>query len=271
MTNRILSRFGLTKNPFTKDVPVEELFEHDSSEGALKRLKAAVEGRSSAVLTGEPGTGKTFVLRALEEKLPHSRYRTDYIHNSHVNYRDFYRQLSVVLGLEPKATSEALFRLISRHLEETAVSKVHPVILFDEAQLLPVRVLEQLPVLLNFQKDSKPFLSLVLIGLPELRDRLRRNVLSSLAARLPVRVQLDSLNAQDVTAYLKHRLRAAGCTKEVFGEDAVLLIAEATGGALRKIDVVGAHALEEAAEGKSAIVDAAVTERAIKRCAEALS
>ena len=90
MVNKVLSRFALTKNPFSKDVPVEELFEHESSEGALRRLKAAVEGRSSAVLTGEPGTGKTFVLRALEEKLPHSRYRITYIHNSHVNSRDFY-------------------------------------------------------------------------------------------------------------------------------------------------------------------------------------
>ena len=271
MINKVLSRFGLTKNPFTKDVPVDELFEHDSAEGALKRLKAAIEGRSSAVLTGDPGTGKTFVLRALEEKLPQSRYRLSYIHNSFVNYRDFYRQLSVVLGLEPKATSEALFRMISRHLEEMAVSKVHPVILFDEAQLLAVRVLEQFPVLLNFQKDSKPFLSVVLIGLPDLRDRLRRNVLSSLAARLAVRVQIDPLSAQDVTAYLQHRLRSCGCTKEVFAEDAVLLIAEATGGALRKIDVVAAEALEEASEGRSAIVDAAVLEKAIKRCAEALS
>lgn len=271
MTNKVLSRFGLTKDPFTKDVPVEELFEHESAEGAVKRLKAAVEGRSSAVLTGEPGTGKTFVLRALEESLPQSRYRLSYIHNSHVNYRDFYRQLSVILGLEPKATSEALFRMVSRHLEEMALSKVHPVIVFDEAQLLPVRVLEQLPVLLNFQKDSKPFLSVILIGLPELRDRLRRNVLSSLAARLPVRIQLEPLSAQDVTAYLQHRLRSAGSAKEVFGEDAVLLIAEATGGALRKIDVVAAHALEVATEGKSTIVDTAVVERAIKRCAEALS
>ena len=273
MVNKVLSRFALTKSPFSKDVPVEELFEHESSDGALRRLKAAVEGRSSAVLTGEPGTGKTFVLRALEERLPQSRYRVSYIHNSHVNYRDFYRQLSVVLGLgiEPKATSEALFRMISRHLEETALSKVHPILMFDEAQLLPIRVLEQLPVLLNFQKDSKPFLSVVLIGLPELRDRLRRNVLSSLAARLPIRVQLDPLNAQDVKAYLQHRLRGAGSTKEVFGEDAVLLIAEATGGTLRRIDVLAAHALEVAAEGKSSIVDAGVVEEAVKRCVEALS
>lgn len=271
MISKVLGRFGLTKDPFTKDVPVEELLEHDTAERALKRLKAAIEGRSSAVLTGEPGTGKTFVLRALEEQLPPSRFRVTYLHNSQVNTRDFYRQLSVLLGLETKATSEALFRMISRHLEETSLSKVHPVIAFDEAQLLPVRVLEQLPVLLNFQRDSKPFVSVLLIGLPELRDRLRRNVLSSLAARLPVRVHLEPVQGEDVAAYLRHRLRAAGCTREVFGEEAMLLIAEATGGALRKIDVVAGHALEVATEGKSAIVDAAVVEEAIKRCGEALS
>lgn len=268
--NRTHSRFGLTKDPFSKDVPVDELFEHAGAQKALKRLKATLEGRASAVLTGEPGTGKTFVLRALEEALPVGRFRFTYIHNSHVNVRDFYRQLSVALGLEATATSEALFRGVSRHIEETASSKVHPILLLDEAQLLAVKVLEHLPLLLNFQKDSKPFLSVVLVGLPELRQRLTRNVLASLAARLPVRIQLDPLNAQDVAAYLAHRLRAAGCTKDVFGEDAVLLIAEATGGALRKIDVLAGHALEAASEGKSTIVDAGVVEQAVERCAEAL-
>lgn len=267
---QIHGRFGLTKDPFSKDVPVEEFFEHSGADVAQKRLKAALESHASAVLTGEPGTGKTFVLRALEESLPAGRFRFTYIHNSHVNVRDFYRQLSVALGLEPHATPEALFRAVSRHIEETALSKVHPVLLLDEAQLLAVKVLEHLPLLLNFQKDSKPFLSIVLVGLPELRRILSRNVLSSLAARLPVRIQLDGLSAQDVASYLAHRLRAAGCTKEVFAEDAILLVAEATSGALRKIDVLARHALEVAAEGKSAIVDAGTIERAVERCAEAL-
>jgi general secretion pathway protein A len=269
--NRIYSRFSLTKDPFTKDVPVDELFEHDSREKALRRLKAALEARTSAVLTGEPGTGKTFVLRALEENLPQGRFRFTYIHNCHVNVRDFYRQLSVALGLEPKATPEALFRLISRHVEETAVAKIHPVILLDEAQLLAMKVLEHLPLLLNFQKDSKPFLSLVLVGLSDLRQRLSRNVLASLATRLPVRIQLEGLSAQEVASYLSHRLRVAGCTKEVFAEDAILMLAEATGGTLRKIDVLAGQALEVACEGgKSAIVDAQTIEKAVERCAEAL-
>lgn len=268
--NRTYSRFGLTKDPFSKDVPVDELFEHPGREKALKRLKAALQGRASAVLTGEPGTGKTFVLRGLEEELPAGRFRLTYIHNSHVNVRDFYRQLSVALGLEPTATPEALFRGVSRHIEETATAKVHPVLLLDEGQLLAVKVLEHLPLLLNFQKDSKPFLSIVLVGLPELRQRLSRNVLASLAARLPVRIQLDTLGPQDIAAYLAHRLRAAGCTKDVFGEDAVLMIAEATGGALRKIDVLAGHSLELASEGKNTIIDAGIVEKAVEQCAEAL-
>ncbi len=268
--NKVYSRFGLTKDPFTKDVPIDELFDHAGREKALRRLKAALDNRASAVLTGEPGTGKTFVLRALEEELPAGRFRFTYIHNSQVNVREFYRQLSVALGLEPKATPEALFRMISRHVEETALAKVHPVILLDDAQLLATKVLEHLPLLLNFQKDSKPFLSLVLVGLADLRQRLSRNVLASLAARLPVRIQLEGVSAPEVSSYLSHRLRTAGCTKEVFAEDAILMLAEATGGALRKVDVLAGAALEVACEGKSAIVDAPTIEKAVERCAEAL-
>lgn len=270
MISKLQSRFGLTKPPFTKDVPVDDFFEHPDAERAIGRLKAALEARACAVLTGEPGTGKTFLLRELEEKLPAGRFRFIYLHNTHVNIRDFYRQLSVALGIEPKATPESLFRAVSRHVEESASAKVHPVLFLDEAQLLVTRVLEHLPLLLNFQKDSKPFLSIVLVGLPELRQRLSRNVLSSLAARLPVRVQLEGLEPDGVGSYLAHRLRMAGCSKEVFAEDAILMIAEATGGALRKIDVIAAHSLEVATEGKSVIVDAGVVEKAVELCAEAL-
>lgn len=271
MTRKILARYGLTKDPFTKDVPTEELFEHPSAESALGRLSAALEGRTSAVLTGDAGTGKTFVLRALEAKLPAGRYRVTYIHNATVNLRDFYRQLAMAVGLEPRATAEAVFRMVSTQIEETAsTQKVHPVIVLDEAHLLPVAVLGHLHILLNFQRDSRPLLSIVLLGLPELRDRLTRNVLVSLAARLPVRVHLGALDAEQTGNYLRHRLRTAGCSQEVFAPDGILLVAEAAGGVMRKIGVLASIALEVASETKSKLVDAATVEEAVKRCSEAL-
>jgi type II secretory pathway predicted ATPase ExeA len=271
MTRKTLSRYGLAKDPFTKDVPPEELFDHPAREDAIQKLQAAIDGRTSAVVTGDAGVGKTFVLRALEAKLPQGRFRTTYIHNATVNLRDFYRQLSSALGLEPKATPAALFRMIHAHIEDLATAqKVRPVVILDEAHLLPVPVLGHLHILLNFHRDSKPLLSVILLGLTELRERLLRNVLAALAARLPIRIHIPPLDAEQTGRYLRHRLGAAGCAQEVFSEDATLLIAEATGGVLRKIDVLGTVCLEVAAQQKSSIVDAACVQEATKVCAEAL-
>lgn len=269
MSRKVRNRYALTKDPFTKDVPVEELFE-SPREQALTRLKAAIHGRSSAAVTGESGTGKTFLFRALEASLPPGRYRLTYVHNSTVNLRDFYRQLSSMLGLEPKATPSALFREVRNHIEELSEQSVHPVLALDEAHLAPVDVLGHLHILLNFHRDSKPFLSLLLIGLPQLRERLARNTLSSLAARIPTRVHLDPLDPDQVRGYLRHRLEKAGSKDEVFAEDAVLLLAEATGGVMRKIDVLAATALEVSCESKSKLVDASVVQEAVRLCAEAL-
>lgn len=267
---KLKNRYGLTKDPFTKDVPVDELLVHPGVETAVARLKATCKGRRSSVLTGEPGVGKTFCIRSLEESLTDNRFRITYVHNSTVNLRDFYRQLSEMLGLEPRSTPSALFRAIRANIEEIAAQKVHPVLVIDEAHLTQVQVLGHLHILLNFDRDSKPLLSLILVGLPSLRDRLRRNALSSLAARLPVRAHLDPLDSEGTGLYLRHRLEAAGCVSEVFAEDAVLLIAEATGGVLRKIDVLAQNALELACESRSRLVDASVVEEAVKQCAEAL-
>lgn len=270
MTRKLKNRYGLTKDPFSKDVPVDELYLHPGAEAALARLKATLQGRRSGVLTGDPGVGKTFVIRALEANLLESRFRVTYVHNSTVNLRDFYRQLSQLLGLEPRSTPSALFRAIRTHIEEISAQKVHPVLVLDEAHLTQVQVLEHLHILLNFDRDSKPLLSLVLVGLPSLRDRLQRNVLASLAARLPVRAHLEPLDAERTGAYVRHRLEAAGCVEEVFAEDAILLIAEATGGVLRKVDVLASTALDVVCNGRSKLVDASVVEEAVKLCAEAL-
>jgi type II secretory pathway predicted ATPase ExeA len=267
----MMNRFGLARPPFTKEIAAEDLFEPTSHADAIARLLAAVEARASAVLTGEAGVGKTCLLRGLEHRLNPARYRLTYLHHATVSPRDFYRQLSMALGLEPKAYPSAMFRRLQAHIEELAEQqKVHPVLLLDEAQLMPPSMLEQLHILLNYRMDSRAFLSVILVGLPELRERLARNLLASLAARLPVRVHLEPLAAEQVGGYLRHRLRAAGSTQEVFSEDAVLCIREATGGVLRKIDVLAHHCLDVVTGRKGALVDGGIVQEAVRLCAEAL-
>lgn len=271
----ILTRFGLARAPFTKQLAAADLFMPTLLERSVTRLRAAVESHASAVLTGDSGVGKTCVLRGLEASLNPARFRLLYLHHANVSSRDFYRQVSALLGLEPKSHPAAMFRQIQSHMEELAdQQRIHPVLLLDEAQLVPLGMLEQLHILLNFRMDSAAFLSVVLVGLPELREKLGRNVLSSLSTRLPTRIHLEPLGVEDVAGYIAHRMRVAGATSEVFSRDAVLSIREATGGVMRKIDVLAWQSLMvsfDASRGSHpSLIDGTVVQQAVQLCAEAL-
>jgi general secretion pathway protein A len=269
--NKLLSTYGLAREPFTKDIAPSEMMQTDLLQDALQSLKAAIEGRTSAVVTGDSGSGKTCLLRALEEDLPQGRYRLHYAHNSTVNRRDFYRQLSIGMGLEPHSSFAALHASVSQHIQELASHhKLRVIVMLDEAHLLSIQVLEQLHILLNYEKDSKPWLSLILVGLPDLRETLKRNVLASLTARMPIRIHLQPLDADQVKLYIRHRMNTAGCRREVFSDDALLLMSKATGGIMRRLDVLGDQCLIAALKSKSNIVDAAVVQKAIQACGEAL-
>ena len=268
----ILSRFDLKREPFTKDLSVEDFYWPPKFKDACMRIRAALKGRASVVMTGDPGTGKTFVCRAVTKELDGQPYRFEYIHNSAVNRREFYRQLCVALGLEPKSSPASLFRMVSQHIEDLACDqKIRPVIYLDEAHMLAGQILSHLPVLLNFQMDSKPFLSIVLVGLPELRETLRRNLQTALNGRLPVRIHLTPLDPTQVAEYVHHHMKAAGASKDIFSEEALLMIAEVTGGIMRKINILATACLEKAGGRKSAVVDAACVRDAVGSCVEALS
>src|SRR6266496_209134 len=267
--NKLLSTYGLTREPFTKDVAPSEMFQTEQLQEALQSLKAAIEGRTSAAVTGDSGCGKTCLLRALEEDLPQGRYRLHYAYNSTVNRRDFYRQISIGMGLEPHSSFAALHCSVSQHIQELASQhKLRVIIVLDEAHLLAIPVLEQLHILLNFEKDSKPWLSIILIGLPDLRETLKRNVLASLTARVPIRIHVPPLDADQVKLYIRHRMSTAGCRRDVFSDDALLLMSKATGGIMRQLDVLGDHCLVTALKAKSNIVDAAVVQKAIQACGD---
>src|ERR1041385_3046274 len=107
---------------------------------------------------------------------------------------------------EEKLTGGELFLAISMHVEELAKERICPVFLIDEAHLLHQDTLDHLHILLNYQWDSKPLLSLVLIGLPELDDRLRLRRNRSLYSRIHHRFQIGSLVPDDTADYLRMRL-----------------------------------------------------------------
>ena len=173
MKDTYLSAFGLDAPPFSKEIGDKDLWLPSSKTAVVDELVGAVEERASVLLTGEPGVGKTCVLRALRARLPAAGFRLTYCHNATLARRDFYRHLCMALGLSPHATAAAVFYNVETHVEDLAKERIHPVFLIDEAHLLHEQMLGHLHILLNYEWDSKALLSLILVGLPELKDQLQ--------------------------------------------------------------------------------------------------
>jgi general secretion pathway protein A len=148
-----------------------------------------------------------------------------------------------------------VFYAVTTHVAELGQERQHPVFLLDEAHLLHQDVLDHLHILLNYQWDSRALLSLILVGLPELEDRLARRHNRSLYSRLHTRLRIDPLTPEDTAEYVRTRLTRAGCERELFSTDAIAMLHEAASGALRDIDRLATSALREAARKKRKLVE----------------
>jgi len=132
MSDSYLGAFGLKEAPFTKEIADADLWVPSSKQGLVDELCQAVSEHASVLLTGEPGVGKTCVLRAVRSRLPEAGYRLTYCHNATLGRRDFYRQLCLALGLDPKATAASVFFSVTSHVQDLGQDRVHPVFLIDE-------------------------------------------------------------------------------------------------------------------------------------------
>ena len=255
MTPAYVSHFGFSSAPFSKEIADSDLWLPTSKAAVVEELSEALRNRASVVLTGEPGVGKTCVLRALRHRLPAQGFRLTYCHNATLGRRDFYRQLCLALGLKPSATAAAVFYSVTCHVEQLGQEKLHPVFLLDEGHLLHQDVLDHLHILLNYQWDSRALLSLILVGLPELEARLARRHNRSLYSRLHTRLRIEPLTPEDTAEYLRVRLTRAWCDRELFASDALAMLHEAASGALRDVDRLATAALREAARRKKKLVE----------------
>jgi type II secretory pathway predicted ATPase ExeA len=264
MNDKHLQHFRLQVDPFSKSIDDKDLWMPPSKVDIVDSLVDTVHLRRSALLVGDPGVGKTCVLRSLRHRLRADGVRLTYANNTTLGRRDFYRQICMALNLAPKATAASVFFTISTHIAELGRDKMHSVFIIDEAHLLHQDVLDHLHILANFEWDSEPLLSILLIGLPELEERLalRRN--RSIHSRLHRRLRIGSMTPEDSAAYLATRLQAAGALGDIFTSDAAALLHEATAGTMRDIDRVADLAMTFAAKAKKNLVERQHVAAAIK-------
>ena len=206
-----LEFYGLTLPPFDITPNPRFLFLTEKHREALNHLLYGIRERKGYVqLTGEVGAGKTTLSRALLEQLD-ARFSTALILNPVMNAKELLKAIATEFGLNGKGRDRLeTVALISDFLLEQVEQKKETVLIIDEAQDLTDELFEQIRLLSNIETDDRKLLQIVLLGQPELRDRLNSPRLRQLRQRITVRYHLASLNRFEVPHYVRHRLDQAG-------------------------------------------------------------
>lgn len=253
------SFFGFKKTPFGDSPDAKQLFASTAWQQVNARLEFLARHPGACLLTGEVGAGKSTAARMFTASLNPSLFKILYIHFSTGSALDLLRQIALALDLEPAHFRGDLVRQIADAVVRLNQSKKqHPILICDEAHLLPHPALEQLPLLLNFDMDSARYLSLLLIGQPLLRRTLSLQIHEALRQRIGSHYHLEGLTREELDAYLAQQLKTAGVTRPLFDEMARQGLYQATKGIPRKVNKLAMTALRLAAERKAPAVDAAL-------------
>jgi general secretion pathway protein A len=241
------SFFGLQEKPFAITPDPRYLYLSERHAEALAHLLYGINEAGGFIqLTGEVGTGKTTVIRSLLEQLP-GHADVALILNPRVTPAEFLlticEELHVPVPEAGRGSTKTLMDLIGRQLLDTHARGRRVVLIVDEAQNLGTQTLEQVRLLTNLETATTKLLQIILIGQPELRELLDQPELRQLAQRITGRYHLNPLSAEETTGYVRHRMRIAGATAEVFTPSALREIHRLSGGIPRVINVICDRAL----------------------------
>ena len=240
------SHFGLSAKPFGKTPDPSFLYESDQHREALARLEYAVEEKELALLTGDIGSGKTTLSRALIDRIGEARPIVLLI-NPRLTPTQLLRAIATGLGIEPPRMRNDLLDRLHTKLYELYEAKREPVLIIDEAQLIPSKAtFDEIRLLTNFQLDDQNLLSVLLVGQPELEARLDRDAYKPLRQRIGMRYALGPLSLEETIHYIDHRIRIAGGTRNPFSRAAMEEIHTLSGGIPRLINTLATTALLDA-------------------------
>ena len=216
MNKKLLSLYGLKWNPFAPGVPVGALMTTPAIDSFAWRTEQLVREGGFAAVHGEPGTGKSVVLRILAERLGAlPDVSVGVLTRPQASLADFYREFGELFSvpLSPHnrwAGAKALRERWAAHIE---ASMCRPVLLVDEAQEMAPTVLAELRLLCSTELDSRQVLTVVLAGDGRLAEKLRTPELVPVGSRIRTRIALQAASVEELRACLRHVLTEAGCPK----------------------------------------------------------
>jgi general secretion pathway protein A len=240
------SYFALNQKPFTITSNPSFLFLSHKHKEALAYLIYGIKERVGFIeITGEVGTGKTTLCRALLNQLD-EKTKTAFIFNSNLTENQLMQTIVEDLGIKTKKKDKgSLFSELNRFLIEQLSLGNNVVLIVDEAQNLSNRLLEQIRMLSNLEAENQKLIQIVLVGQPELREKLKAPELRQLRQRIAVRCHLESLRPEELPLYIQHRLKMAGANglAPQFGEQALEEIYRYSSGIPRLVNILCDKAL----------------------------
>jgi type II secretory pathway predicted ATPase ExeA len=254
--------YGLVRKPFSKTPDPEFLFPSRQHAEALARLSHAMEEREVAVLTGEVGAGKTTLSRALVDAFA-ERCRFSFVIHPALPPAQLLGAILEGFGLPRERRKADAFSSLAEHVARVDAEGRFAVVVVDEAQLLAGRAaFDELRLLTNLAADDRALVGLVLIGQPELRERLRERGGEPFAQRIGVAYHVGALDSEETGRYVAHRLAVAGREAALFDDAAIDAVHRHAGGLPRRVNQLAASALLEGFVREARHITADVVEAA---------
>lgn len=259
-----LPYWGLTQTPFRRELPLQDFFPSAQFTELTARLHLMVEDRLFGVVTGEVGSGKSSAVRYVVQQLDPVRHPVFYLAESQLSPFDFYSQILDGAGVTAAfQRSHARRQFVALMTDLFQHQHQVPVIIIDEGQGLPPRMVQELRFILNTMLDAVTPFACIVVGQPELRATLRLKAFEAIYQRVGLRFHLTGLNEADTAGYVMHQLRQAGVTQPLFTPSALKLLATQSRGLPRVINHLATGALWDAESQGLHLVDEPQMQRAI--------
>lgn len=236
--------FGLTKKPFSLIPDPSFLYLSPKHRKALATLQYGLVSQAGfTVITGEIGSGKTTLVRSLLDKLQND-CEVGLITNTHSAFGDLLTWVLAAFKIDSKASNKAeRYQAFVNFINDKSNTNTHVVLIVDEAQNMDIQTLEELRLLSNINVNQEIMLQLVLVGQPELVDKLNQPELVQFSQRISIEYHLYPLSYKETEEYIHYRLKVAGSPDKIFQASACAALYYYSGGIPRLINNLGDLAL----------------------------
>jgi len=252
MSNIILDFYGLSSQPFSKNISEKNIFESRAHKEALGMLELGVASEDIILLTGEIGVGKSVVLRSFMTSLDSDSYSCLYLRGNSLSETDLFKTILFELKIQPPHFANDARQQYYARIGELGKK---PVIIIDDAQDMKDSALLGLKAMVNFDCDSNNKITFILAGQPELYRKIMMSLFYALRQRIKLFLEMRKMSLEETCQYIDHHTKILNRPNPIFSDDAKVDIYKKSQGLARVINALCYNAIAHGAVNGFAIID----------------